>query len=468
MALTPPVTPHASCPGVIAKLIEAQSAIQFELRGQPAFNTGNVGISLAVALQNAKPESLDSTLLALRSHLLSKASSFTTRNVRQLLDGLLSADAHLEACCQTAWGLAKAIEVLSPNSIRASDGSWDEGGQQIAVARMLGMLYESEYQRETYIHIYNLALEQVPLVLPMFNTEIVRLGVDDLPRLIGEATFTSALHDPRTGTCFTKFVDKESVDDNATFQRCWLATHALVQVLKYFKYDIVDMDYGSIYYRPVWVNQIWRAGIRMWGLPRKDGQNKLYLLANSDRLKFESYCKAAQKLKPLIDDISTSLRQATALAGDYFEGHHKRTKPEEKLIDLVIALEILFSPGKEGELKFRITQRAALLIGETAPERVDIKNFLRRMYDARSRLVHAGESPFLPTAKEKLTDEELARLGDYVRQAILRLFILRWRGKTKKDEVEALLDKCALDQSVLDELLANSNFDSALAEILAS
>jgi len=307
-------------------------------------------------------------------------------------------------------------------------------GGNIAVARMLALLYASEYQRETYIHIYNFDLQQVPLSLPMFNAEVVRLGVDDLPRLIGEVTFTSALHDPKTGTCFTKFVDKEDIDDNAIFQKCWLATYAIVQILKFFKYGIVDVDYGSIYYMPAWVNQIRRDGIRMWGLPRRDWQNRFYVLANSERPKFESYCKASQKLRPLIDGVSTSLRQATALAGDYFEGHHKRTKPEEKLIDLVIALEILFSPSREGELKFRITQRAAILLGKTAPERVSVKDFLRRVYDARSGLVHSGESPFSPKAKEKLTDRDLACLGDYVRQAILRLFTLHWRGETEKDK----------------------------------
>lgn len=297
-----PPTPHSSCSEVITKLIEAQYAIESELRRHLTYNTGNLvtGLSLAVALQNEEAENLDNFQKALRTYFLCDDSSFRTRNVRQLLDDLLAVDAHLKACCQTAWGLARTIEVLSPIAIRASNASWDEGGQTIAVSHMLAMLYECEYQRETYIHLYNFDIEQVPLALPMFNAAVVRLGVNDLPRLIGEATFTSALHDPKTGTCFTKFVDKEKVDDNAIFQKCWLTTYTIVKVLKFFKYGIIDVDYGSIYYMPAWVNQIRRAGIRMWGLPRKDWQNKFYVLANSDRPKFESYCKASQKLKPLL------------------------------------------------------------------------------------------------------------------------------------------------------------------------
>jgi hypothetical protein len=302
----------------------------------------------------------------------------------------------------------------------------------------------------------------------MFNADVARLSVNDLPRLIGETTFTSALHDSQTGTCFTKFVDRENLDDNTIFQRCWQSTHTIVQMLRYFKYGIIDMDYGGIYYMPAWVNEVRRVGIRIWGLPRKDRQGTFYALASSDQPKLEAFGQAYQKLKPLIDNVSGSLRQATSFAGNYFEGHNTHTKPEEKLIDLVIALEVLFSPGREGELRFRIGQRAAILLGKTADERASIKDFLMHVYDARSDLVHSGESPFSPNASKKPTNEDLGRLGDYVRQAILRLFILHWRGEADKKKMHSLLDRCALDQSSLDRLLSDADVDSALSSILSS
>lgn len=461
-----PATPHPSCSGVITKLIEALYAIRSELRARKAGHIES-GLSLAVALQDANPEGLDASQKVWRNHFLDD-SSFKTRSVRQLLDDLIAVDPHLKSCCRSAWGLARAIEVLSPIALQAMDRSWDEGGQEAAVGRMLTLLYESDYQRETYIHIYNLDLEQPPLPIPTFSAEFVRLEPGDLPRLIGEATFTSALHDSRTGTCFVRFVDNKNDDDNSNFQNCWMAAYTIMQILKYLQYGIVDLDYGGIYYRPTWINEVMRFGIRIWGLPRKDHQKAFYLLTKQNRQKFESYCNAYLKLKPLIEDVSTSLRQATALAGDYFEGHHKRTKPEEKLVDLVIALEILFSPSREGELRFRIAQRAAILLGKTPAERISIKDFILRIYDARSGLVHAGESPFSAKAKKKLTNDDLARLADYVRQAMLRLITLRWRGETEKDRMQATLDHCALDQSAQDTFLTRSDFESALPEILAS
>lgn len=465
-----PPLPHPSAAQTITRLVDAQYTIEREIRKHLEYNTGNLvtGLSFAVALQDANRESLDSFQTSLRSYFLSDDSSFKTKNVRQLLDDLLAADAHLKACCQSAWGFARAIEVLSPIAIRSSGLSWDEGGQEIAVARMLGILYESEYQREAYIHLYNFVSEQIPLPVSTFGTEIVGLSVAELPRLIGEVTANSVLHDPKTGTCFARFIDKSEEADNVNFQSCWVVTSTIVQTLRFFKCGIIDLDYGAIYFRPIWVNEIRWSGIRAWGLPRRDAQKEFYMLAKQELQRFESYCKAYQKLKPLIEETSTSLRQTTALAGNYFEDHHKRVKPEEKLIDLVIALETLFSPSRENELRFRIAQRAAILLGKTAPERESIRDFILRVYDARSGLVHAGESPFSAAAKKKLGDEDLVRLANYVRLAVLGYFLLRWRGESEKGKVQALLDKCALDGISLSELHLKSDIEVAIPEILAS
>lgn len=465
-----PPSPHPSARQTIARLVEAQYTIEHELRQHLGYNTGNLvpGLSFAVALQDADPNSLRNDQTALLSYFLSDVSSFKVKNVRHLLDDLLVSDSHLKGCCQTAWGLAKAVEVLSPIAVRASNLSSYEGGLEIAGAKILDIMYESEYQRETYVHLYNFDVQQTPLPIPVLNAEIVRLSESDLPRLIGEVTFTSVLHDPKTGTCFTRFVDKGEEANNVNFQNCWAVTSTIVQILKFFKFGIIDLDYGAIYYRPVWVNEIRWSGIRAWGLPRRDAQKELYMLSNLELQRFESYCKAYEKLKPLIEETSTSLRQANALAGNYFEDHHKRIKPEEKLIDLVIALETLFSPSRESELRFRIAQRAAILLGKTATERESIRDFILRVYDARSGLVHAGESPFSVAAKKKLSEEDLVRLADYVRQAVLRCFILRWRGESEKEKVQTLLDKCALDGLLLGELHSKSDFEAAISEILAS
>ena len=43
-----------------------------------------------------------------------------------------------------------------------------------------------------------------------------------------------------------------------------------------------------------------------------------------------------------------------------------------------------------GELRFRLSTRAASLLGTTLDERLRLSKFMRRAYDARSVLVHGG------------------------------------------------------------------------------
>ena len=146
------------------------------------------------------------------------------------------------------------------------------------------------------------------------------------------------------------------------------------------------------------------------------------------------------------------------------------------MIELVTALEALFSPGKDGEMKFRIAQRAALLLGKDASDRERLAHFLRKLYDGRSQILHSGISAFNPpeainNKRRKgltlLTDSDLTQLGDLVRQAILRTLTLVWRQKRERDEMNGLLDKAALNESVRDEITQLADFEHAIKELLS-
>ena len=68
----------------------------------------------------------------------------------------------------------------------------------------------------------------------------------------------------------------------------------------------------------------------------------------------------------------------------------ERSKADDALIDLVIAMENLFG-AKEGELRFRISTAMAWLLGSDAEDRVRVQREVRAVYDARSKIVHGGE-----------------------------------------------------------------------------
>jgi hypothetical protein len=472
LVLTPLVTPHESCARTLALLVTANFKILHELHSS-AFNITGVHsfLSYAVALQDADVESLDLTTRDLRTFLLT-TSAYTTDHCRTLLEGLLTADQHLRTCCQTPWGLARAIELLIPQSLVAMHSGWDEGGVETAIAQMMASLYEGPFQRAVYIRLYNFYCDSLPLKFPGFNLEVVKLDSGAVAVLLGEVTPFSALHDTNTGMCFLKLDGSAADNEVEAFNTAWAKAHEILTILRYLKYGVIENDYGAIYFSPPWVTQIRRQGISFRGQPRRDKQDSLYVLEAEELPELFRYGLAYEKLKHLINDPKPkTLRMANSLAANFYEGHYRRHKHErdQKLVELVIALEILFSPG-ESELTFRIAQRAAILLGKNADDRKTLMKFFKVAYAARSQVVHTGKSAFSkdPSKGVKtLSDQQLNDLGDYVRQAVLRVFTLVWRGKQDRDELNALLDESALDERISTKLMADSDFEAAIDEILA-
>ncbi|MDP8931854.1 MAG: HEPN domain-containing protein [Actinomycetota bacterium] len=69
---------------------------------------------------------------------------------------------------------------------------------------------------------------------------------------------------------------------------------------------------------------------------------------------------------------------------------HARTDPSDRLVDAVIAWENLFGTS-EGEPRFRITSSMAWLLGADGASRVSLQDQLKRLYDARSKIVHGAK-----------------------------------------------------------------------------
>ena len=141
---------------------------------------------------------------------------------------------------------------------------------------------------------------------------------------------------------------------------------------------------------------------------------------------------------------------AIGIALRRFELSYSRRSLTDKLLDLVIALEALF--GEYPELRFRIAQRAALLLFADADEETKIKcrNTIQTLYDKRSGIVH-GSFP-------EVTVEDIKKLKDYVRRGIT-LVVELWRKSTYgniKEFHRALLKQ--LDEIVFSAQPSLENF----------
>jgi len=119
---------------------------------------------------------------------------------------------------------------------------------------------------------------------------------------------------------------------------------------------------------------------------------------------------------------------------DYFYHALNNIRPEERLIDLMIAMESLFSRQPQ-ELRLRISLRGAFLLSiGKENKRSDIFKRIYDLYAIRSKIVHGIQKVDLPG------QEFLSFIND-VREAINVFFYIR-KGK---DEFLTLLDESVYD-----------------------
>jgi hypothetical protein len=87
----------------------------------------------------------------------------------------------------------------------------------------------------------------------------------------------------------------------------------------------------------------------------------------------------------------------------------ERKSPEDRLIDYMIGLEALYLPDGNAELSFRLSMRVAFLLSSGTGKK-DTFNFLRKMYDIRSSIVHGN--------KYDLNAEDIKKLEELLRKSV--------------------------------------------------
>lgn len=120
-----------------------------------------------------------------------------------------------------------------------------------------------------------------------------------------------------------------------------------------------------------------------------------------------------------------------------------RIHPRKALMSASVAHEVLLGHGIRSEQRYRLSQRGAVLTarGHEGPR---IQRALRGLYDARSKLVHAGEDP----------DSTLVvQLQRFLMAAIPRMARLASTAGSYEDAIRVLEQAPYLRPSHLEELL---------------
>lgn len=77
----------------------------------------------------------------------------------------------------------------------------------------------------------------------------------------------------------------------------------------------------------------------------------------------------------------------------------KTLNVDDRLVNLVVALEALLEPDNESGVSFRIALKAAHLIGQTIEERQHLYRTVKDSYDVRSKIVHGSKRSANPNRK---------------------------------------------------------------------
>ena len=136
----------------------------------------------------------------------------------------------------------------------------------------------------------------------------------------------------------------------------------------------------------------------------------VYHLENNEVSDFKEFF---EKLKQKPEFLDIPIR--------YFNYAQTRERPEDKLIDYMIAFEGLFLKEK-AELRYRLSLRVAAFLGENLDEKREIFTLMKKAYDLRSNIVHGSsyKEDIEINGKKHSLGELVSRIEDLLRRSIKR------------------------------------------------
>ena len=129
-----------------------------------------------------------------------------------------------------------------------------------------------------------------------------------------------------------------------------------------------------------------------------------------------------RKINTLNLDTNSSFR----VACERFNRFHEERRVDDKIIDLAIAFEALFT----GDIKERLEDMGiivglacSMLLGETNEDRKEIKEFLKKLFETRNGIVHKTKftTNIIIKGEEYEIKEFSVQLQEYLRDSIKKL-----------------------------------------------
>jgi len=120
----------------------------------------------------------------------------------------------------------------------------------------------------------------------------------------------------------------------------------------------------------------------------------------------DAECKRIQEFMDLFEELETKPIQTAAKR--FLGASINRNNVEDSLVDAVVGLESLF--GARAEIAFHVSSGVSRLLGKDADEREELFKSTKRIYDARSKIVHGSQKDLKKIDVPAVRDRALSDL----------------------------------------------------------
>ncbi|HEX7402246.1 MAG TPA: hypothetical protein VF369_08715 [candidate division Zixibacteria bacterium] len=155
-----------------------------------------------------------------------------------------------------------------------------------------------------------------------------------------------------------------------------------------------------------------------------------YFLTEAETNNFEAFFT-----KFIMDKSASNTQSFIELALDRFNYAYDRKRPEDKLIDYMIAFETLYLKKEdEGEYGYRMSMRVASLLGKIPDERKQIFLDLKKAYRLRSKIVHGSKKI---DNNKLISVHKVSKIEQHLRRSIQEFISLN-RNRSHDEIIDSL------------------------------
>jgi Apea-like HEPN len=389
------------------------------------------------------------------------------------LEKILSEDSHLKRCCVNIDRLAIWLDSFISEVFRLTSGVLpnDEKFSEF-FAEFSDFTYKEPFKAVVYSHIFNFTTESD--TLEFGDLKIQRLDMASRSRVLNDDSIFYLLHPHNNiGEHFIVSNTTDLIENDWDWQiQERIKAEDFARLFQYFKDGVIHINYSTVYFYPEWINPIRNGGIFFYGeqrrFPHGDG-SKLYTFNNVEYEIMVDWLNLYQSPDvvgkfDLETEKKNKLGKKIELAGTYFESSHTQKEDVRKLIDLAIALELIFHPHNKDEISFQLSQLAAQFLGENPEERTEIFDEIKLMYTKRSNIFHGNQEQ---QEKKPVNSEEIERWSSLIRKSLLKMIVLYMRGEESHDTIIKQIRQSLFDPCLRLKMEKETNINLLIQEVKA-